>query len=119
MAGMVNRDRLLVSVEYGGSYAPCSYLYRIEHEGIHRACMAQVAERGGPEPEDQEGRDDNVLLSEDSAYEITPRRYHGDLGGGWSVRFFVDAWEACSYYGYDCGACIDYATIIDRGKVAR
>lgn len=102
-------DKLLVELEYGGRYAPCMYLFRIVNEDVHRACMAEIARYGGVEPVvDEYGRDDNVLMSEDDVYYdgFLPRRYRSDLAAGWGVRFYLDAWEACSYYGFDCGDSI-------------
>ena len=95
--------RVLVSVERGGSYAPCMYTYRIVSERLHRAAMRQVESRGGPVPEDEYGRDDNVLLSEDDVYAFVPARHVRDLEDGWGVRFLLDRWEAFAYYGYDAG----------------
>ncbi len=92
---------VLVTIEDGGSYAPTMYYYRIKREDLHRAAMAQVAAAGGPTAEDD--REDNVLLSEDSAYEIVPPRRASELREGWPVTFRLDRWEAFSYYGYDCG----------------
>lgn len=95
--------RVLVSVEDGGSYAPGMFYFRIVSERLHRAAMAQVAAMGGPVPEDEYGRDDNVLLSEDDTDGIVPARHRRDLGEGWPVRFLMDRWEAFSVYGYDAG----------------
>ena len=95
--------RVLVSVENGGSYAPCSYLFRIVSERHHRAAMRQVAAMGGPVPEDEYGRDDNVLLQTDDVSDLVPARYARDLEEGWPVRFLMDRWEAFSVYGYDAG----------------
>lgn len=95
--------RVLVTVEDGGSYAPGMYTYRIVNERLHRAAMAQVAAMGGPVPEDEYGRDDNVLLSEDAVDELVPARHRRDLSEGWAVRFLMDRWEAFSVYGYDAG----------------
>lgn len=94
--------RVLVSVESGGRYAPCAYLFRIVNERHHRAAMAQVAAMGGPVPSDEYGRDDNVLLDDLTDMGV-PRRYWRDLDEGWTVRFLMDRWEAFSMYGYDAG----------------
>ena len=107
-------DKLLVEVTDGGRYAPCAYLYRIVNEDVHRACMEQVASAGGHEPQDEYCRDDNVLLNDVS--EIVPARHLHALEEGWDARFFLDGWEACSYYGYDCGDTIDYREILQAAK---
>ena len=92
-------ERLLVEVCDGGRYAPCAYTYRIVSEREHRRAMAQVESAGGPVPEDE--RDDNVLLSEDGAYDIVPARHRTALREGWTVRFLLDRFEAFTIYGYD------------------
>lgn len=99
----MTQGRLLVEVSQGGSYAPCMYYFRIVNERHHRAAMRNVAHRGGPEPQDEYGRDDNVLLSEDDVDYIVPARHKSDLSEGWDVRFLMDRWEAFSHYGYDTG----------------
>ena len=93
--------RILVEVSDGGSYAPCMYHYRIVSERLHRRAMRAACANGAPSPQDEYGRDDNVLMSYDSIVEIVPRRYMRDLENGWSVRFLLDRWEAFAYYGYD------------------
>lgn len=90
-----------VTVSNGGRYAPCAYLYRIVREDLHRAAMAQVEAMGGPVPQDEYGRDDNVLLYDVS--DIVPPRRLRELEEGWEVTFLLDEWEAFSYYGYECG----------------
>ena len=115
MTATYRGDKLLVEVSNGGRWAPCAYLYRIVDEDVHRACMAQVAEvSGDPEPDDY--RSDNVLMYEDGVQEFVPARYLRDLADGWDVRFFLDGWEACSYYGYDCGDEIDYRAILAAAR---
>lgn len=97
---------LLVSLSHGGSYAPCMSVYRIKSETEHRRAMAHVAANGGPTPEDEYGRDDNVLLSDDAAEEIIAsanRRKLAEFREGYDVTLRLDRWEAFAHYGYDAG----------------
>lgn len=97
---------MLVELSHGRSYAPGMVHYRIVNEREHRKAMKHVAAMGGPEPWSNRDRDDNVLISYDSAYAIIesnrPRRM-SEFDEGWDIRIQIDPWEAFSHYGYDAG----------------
>lgn len=99
-------NSLIVTLSHGGSYAPGMAYYRIKRDDEHNRAMAHVADNGGPSPEDEYGRDDNVLLSYDDAEYIIAnanRRKLADWRDGWDVNVRLDRWEAFAYYGYDAG----------------
>jgi hypothetical protein len=97
---------MLVELSHGGMFAPGMVYYRIVNEREHRKAMKHVAEMGGHEPQDEWDRDDNVLISYDSAHAIIesnrPRRM-SEFDEGWDIRIQIDPWEAFSHYGYDAG----------------
>lgn len=79
--------RVKVTMEDGGRYAPCSYLFRIVREDLHRKAM-------GHTPADR--RSDNVLINEPWA--LVPKRHHRDLSEGWAVTFLMDLESAMALY---------------------
>ena len=100
---------LIIDLEHGRAFAPCMAYYRIRNERDHRLAMDHVAAMGGPIPEDEYGRDDNILISDDDAEEIIVRANHRklrDWRDGWDVGLRLDRWEAFAYYGYDAGDCV-------------